>query len=60
MCTLKHKWKEVDNKNNEKATLGSTPIGKLLFRLAIPTVVAQIINILYNTVDRIYIGHIPE
>lgn len=34
-------------------------IGKLLFRLALPTVSAQIINMLYNLVDRIYIGHIP-
>ena len=40
--------------------LGSEPIGKLLLKLAIPTVTAQIINMLYNIVDRIYIGHIPE
>ena len=46
--------------NSDKAALGSAPIGKLLFRLAIPTVVAQLINMLYNIVDRIYIGHIPE
>ena len=43
-----------------KAELGTAPVGKLLFRLAIPTVVAQLINMLYNIVDRIYIGHIPE
>ena len=36
---------------------GSIP--KLLAQLAIPAVVAQIINLLYNIVDRIYIGHIP-
>lgn len=46
--------------NNDKETLGSAPIGKLLLKLAIPTVVAQLINMLYNIVDRIYIGHIPE
>ena len=46
----------VDNKE----MLGTAPIGKLLFKLAIPTVVAQLINMLYNIVDRIYIGHIPE
>lgn len=40
--------------------LGSAPIGKLLFKLALPTVVAQLINMLYNVVDRIYIGHIPK
>lgn len=46
--------------NDNKEFLGTAPIGKLLFKLAIPTVVAQIINMLYNIVDRIYIGHIPE
>ena len=40
--------------------LGTAPVGRLLFQLAIPTVVAQLINMLYNIVDRIYIGHIPE
>ena len=39
--------------------LGKDPIGRLLFRLAIPTVAAQLINMLYNIVDRIYIGHMP-
>ena len=38
--------------------LGSEPIGKLLFKLALPSVTAQLINMLYNIVDRIYIGHI--
>ena len=37
--------------------LGTEPVGRLLFRLAIPTIAAQIINMLYNIVDRIYIGH---
>ena len=40
--------------------LGRAPIGKLLFKLALPTVVAQLINMMYNIVDRIYIGHMPE
>ncbi len=43
-----------DNKN----FLGTEPIGKLLLKLSIPTVIAQLINMLYNIVDRIYIGHI--
>ena len=43
-----------------KEMLGSLPIGKLLFKLAVPTVIAQLINMLYNIVDRIYIGHISE
>ena len=45
---------------NDKEMLGRAPIGKLLFKLALPTVAAQLINMLYNIVDRIYIGHIPE
>ena len=45
--------------NDDKSFLGTEPIGKLLMKLALPTVAAQIINMLYNIVDRIYIGHIP-
>ncbi len=45
---------------DKKEMLGTAPIGKLLLRLALPTVVAQLINMLYNIVDRIYIGHMPE
>lgn len=45
--------------SNEKGFLGTEPVGKLLLKLALPTVAAQIINMLYNIVDRIYIGHIP-
>ena len=44
---------------DNKELLGTAPIGKLLFRLALPTVVAQLINMLYNIVDRIFIGHMP-
>lgn len=47
----------MEKNNNE---LGSAPIGPLLFKLAVPTVVAQLINMLYNVVDRIYLGHIPR
>ncbi len=45
--------------NQDKTFLGTEPIGKLLRQLAIPTVIAQLVNMLYNIVDRIYIGHIP-
>ena len=44
----------------KKQDMGSRSIPKLFAQLAIPAVVAQIINLLYNIVDRIYIGHIPE
>ena len=40
--------------------LGTEKIGKLLFQLSVPTITAQIINLLYNLVDRIYIGHMPD
>ena len=41
-----------------KEFLGTEPIGKLLVKMAIPTVLAQLVNMLYNIVDRIFIGHI--
>lgn len=44
----------------DKEFLGKEPIGKLLVKLAIPTVLAQLVNMLYNIIDRIYIGHMPE
>ncbi len=40
--------------------MGNGSIPKLMLSLAIPAVVAQLINMLYNIVDRIYIGHIPD
>lgn len=40
--------------------LGTMPIPKLMLSLAIPSVIAQLINVLYNIVDRMYIGHIKE
>ena len=45
--------------DNKREFLANEPIGKLLLKLSIPTVVAQLINMLYNIVDRIYIGHMP-
>lgn len=52
--------KNINKDSKDKEFLGKAPIGKLLAKLAVPTVVAQLINMLYNIVDRIYIGHIPE
>ena len=49
---------ETERKQDEK--LGTAPLGRLIFSLAIPAVIAQLINVVYNLVDRIYIGHIPE
>ena len=39
--------------------MGTGDVKKLLLQLMIPAVVAQVVNLLYNIVDRIYIGHIP-
>ena len=46
----------MENRSN----LGEAPIGGLLFKLAIPAITAQVVNVLYNMVDRMYIGHIPD
>ena len=46
--------------SSDREFLAKEPIGKLLAKLALPTVAAQMINMLYNIVDRIYIGHIPQ
>ena len=45
-------------KNND--FLGKDPLGRLLFRLALPTITAQLINLMYNVVDRIYIGNMKD
>lgn len=42
--------------NNNTEALGRAPIGRLFLKLALPAVTAQIINLLYNLVDRMYIG----
>ncbi|WP_367180287.1 MATE family efflux transporter [uncultured Oscillibacter sp.] len=43
--------------NQKSVDLGSGKVSKLLFSLALPTITSQIVNMLYNLVDRIYIGH---
>ena len=43
--------------NQRQVDLGSGTVGKLLFSLALPTITSQIVNMLYNLVDRVYIGH---
>lgn len=51
-------WSEKMSSNT--TDLGTGNVKRLLLKLAVPAVVAQVINLLYNIVDRIYIGHIPE
>lgn len=47
-------------KEKKEANLGEDRIGGLLFKLALPAILAQVINLLYNLVDRMYIGHIAD
>lgn len=51
--------KGSDTNESQRRKTRSAPLGKLMFSLAVPSVAAQLINVLYNIVDRIYIGHIP-
>ena len=46
--------------SNKTTDLGNDAIGKLLFKLATPAIIAQLVNVLYNIVDRIFIGRLPE
>lgn len=46
--------------SNKADDLANKPIFRLLFQLSLPAIAAQIINVLYNVVDRMYIGHIPN
>ncbi len=46
--------------NSREKRLGTEPLGPLIFKLALPGIAAQLINVLYNMVDRMYIGRIPE
>ena len=47
-------------KMSKEVDLGKEPIGHLLLILALPSITSQVANALYNMVDRMYIGHIPE
>ncbi len=46
--------------DNQTQSLGKEPIGKLLLKLSAPAIAAQLVNLLYNLVDRMYIGHIQN
>ena len=45
--------------NPAQDRLATAPLGKLMVQLAVPALVGQLVNLLYNMVDRVYIGHIP-
>ena len=60
LCKVKSSRKKESFMEQKKSQLGEGSVGKLMMKLAIPAIVAQLVNLLYNMVDRIYIGHIPE
>lgn len=49
----------MEERKNDNSYLGTEEVKPLLRRLAAPAVAAQLVNLLYNVVDRVYIGHIP-
>lgn len=56
-CSAKEKRLTMGNKYEER--LGTERMLPLVFKMALPAVTAQLVNLLYSMVDRIYIGHIP-
>lgn len=48
------------NQTAQENRLGTADVKSLLKQLAVPAITAQVVNVLYNVVDRMYIGHIPE
>lgn len=60
ICLVLNKSYKIQMNNENTNKLKTESIGKLLFGLAVPSITAQLVNMLYNIVDRIYIGHLPE
>ena len=50
----------MENRKQSQELLATAPLWPLMLKLALPAVVAQLVNLLYNIVDRIYIGRMPE
>lgn len=50
----------TENRGNITEELANAPIGNLLLKLALPSVLAQLVSLLYNIIDRMYLGHMPE
>ena len=46
--------------NRYEERLGTAPMLPLVFKMALPAVAAQLVNLLYNIIDRVYIGHISD
>ena len=50
----------MDNKQKLNEKLGKEPIGRLIVKLSTPAIIAQIVNVLYNIIDRIFLGHLEN
>lgn len=50
----------TENNSSDRNDLGSGSIGKLLFKLALPAIIAQLVNVLYNIIDRVFIGRLEN
>ena len=50
----------MSNKADISKQMATAPVWKLIIKLSIPAILAQIVNLLYNVVDRIYIGHMED
>lgn len=49
----------MNNNQKNDEMLANEPVGRLILKLAVPTVLAQLVNLLYNIMDRVYVGRIP-
>lgn len=50
----------MDKRQDISKQMATAPIWSLIIKLSIPAILAQIVNLLYNVVDRIYIGHMDD
>ena len=50
----------MNHTSDRENDLANKPVGRLLWQLSLPAIAAQVVNLLYNLVDRMYIGHIPQ
>lgn len=58
LCLYRQRGRDKMTKKTARKDLGTGNIPELMLKLAVPTIIAQVVNMLYNMVDRIYIGHI--
>ena len=50
----------MNKKQDISSQMATAPVWKLIIKLSVPAILAQIVNLLYNVVDRVYIGHMED